>query len=1167
MAEMLQKEIGTILDELDAGSFSTNEPTDSLSEYQKLIGNTGTSQSTGAYKSQDTFTGRVGKSFDEAQLNFFGGLKVYGDELNVDFLKDIANSGIETQKEDISKYKPSERSASLTKGIDDVSDLYDKEGLGAAIERGGQLAKDMVATAIGSLGLTGAAVLAGAAAAPITGGASLLVAPFLTGTLQGTGGIYEEAKKLGASEKNSRESAIAGGAVIGALDRIGAASVLSGLVKNFGKDEVKKVLAKDVGEEAAETALGQALKIGQTTAKGAAKGGITEGVTEGIQEQTQISFAGMSADKGLLPYTFDENTNRVLDAAALGIAGGSTIQGLTENFAPKERYVPMALAEELQKENERLLNSINDENTEISKRGLDTESYNSEGILGFLRGIGAKATSPLINMAERSDEGSKLKNTFDTHSDVKSETIAKYLNTFNEVLQKNNLIKKTKLPFQSPVSKKDNKELAKALKYESTYTSPDARIDAAAKEIRLILGQELEKGISLTEESLSNSLINNKEKLDEVEEAIQQGVITQEQADGTYYPAFNSLKENYKTELDYFLSLDGVQQTSATGIDPEILKKTLDSVKTKNPQYKVLNNLELKKPKYSGILGDLLDQGIDVNFESDYFPISYKIKTQTQRNKAIKVLKDLGMKSSSIDSFIENLQDTNYQDKPMIPGLSWEYDTEGRKTVATKQQFEKHRTLPKEARDALFNAGLVEDNAAAVLTSHVLDVGNRIANQKITDAANKLFTDKPETVQQSEFDRIKKLHSYMNGKVQIKSPFLRKSSNFLRAAGYIQTMLLSALTAVSEPLIILASLSPKHVIPATVNTLGIGFRRALRTILPRISKTEMEKNFETILQGLDGSLSERFNEIEGFTTSKKVTNAFFKLTLLTEVTQLSRYMAYTAMRKSLLSDAIRVQSENIRKPTVNGNKATSRLQKIFGIANPKTNKTLTEWIESGGKSNPVLIKRALSKAVDESIMAPNVVNKPLLMSDPNLALIFQLKAFLMVFGNTVGYRIWRDITTPMYGGKAGGLPKNPEAAVKAALAITMIMAVAAATQALKDEMRYGDEESSFDKKENNSKLIHLLFNSGIFGAGTFLKDMLDASEYGTSPLSVLAGPTLSKGFDTIAGVASDNPRTVARAIKNSLPILSSIPIANSIAGDVVDKLEDNLVDFGYERKR
>ena len=301
---------------------------------------------------------------------------------------------------------------------------------------------------------------------------------------------------------------------------------------------------------------------------------------------------------------------------------------------------------------------------------------------------------------------------------------------------------------------------------------------------------------------------------------------------------------------------------------------------------------------------------------------------------------------------------------------------------------------------------------------------------------------------------------------------------------------------------------------------------------------------------------------------KKLQIHFFKLTLLTEVTQLSRYMAYSAMRKNLLDDAIRAQADNsLSKPTVDGNKAASRLQKIYGIANPKTNKTLTEWIESSGKDNPTLINRALSKAVDDNIMAPNTVNKPLLMSNPNYALVFQLKAFLTVFGNTVGFRIWRDITTPMYGGKAGGLPKNPEAAVKAALSLAMIMTVSAAAQAMKDEIRYGDEDSSFDDKEGGAMLLHLLMNTGIFGAGTFLKDMIDASEYGSSPLSVLLGPIPSKIADLISGLSSSNPRTVARSITSIVPLLGNIPIANSLRGDIVDGLEDILVDIGYERKR
>jgi hypothetical protein len=151
---------------------------------------------------------------------------------------------------------------------------------------------------------------------------------------------------------------------------------------------------------------------------------------------------------------------------------------------------------------------------------------------------------------------------------------------------------------------------------------------------------------------------------------------------------------------------------------PENVQTALAEVQSKNPQYKILQNAELKKPKYTGLFQELLDQGIDINFEADYLPVSYKLSTKAQRKLAKEVLIKAGMEPSSIDRFIENLKDTDYQSRPMVKDLSWEYDSEGRKTVAKREAFEESRTLPKKARDALFDAGLVEDNASAVLTSH-----------------------------------------------------------------------------------------------------------------------------------------------------------------------------------------------------------------------------------------------------------------------------------------------------------------------------------------------------------------------------------------------------------------------------------------------------------------
>ena len=54
-----------------------------------------------------------------------------------------------------------------------------------------------------------------------------------------------------------------------------------------------------------------------------------------------------------------------------------------------------------------------------------------------------------------------------------------------------------------------------------------------------------------------------------------------------------------------------------------------------------------------------------------------------------------------------------------------------------------------------------------------------------------------------------------------------------------------------------------------------------------------EKAFAGILEGLDGSLAERFGDLANVTVARKVTNAFFKATLLTTVTQISRDIAFS----------------------------------------------------------------------------------------------------------------------------------------------------------------------------------------------------------------------------------------------------------------------------------
>ena len=118
---------------------------------------------------------------------------------------------------------------------------------------------------------------------------------------------------------------------------------------------------------------------------------------------------------------------------------------------------------------------------------------------------------------------------------------------------------------------------------------------------------------------------------------------------------------------------------------------------------------------------------------------------------------------------------------------------------------------------------------------------------------------------------------------------------------------------------------------------------------------------------------------------------------------------------------------------------------------------------------------------------------------------------MLVFGNTVGGAMLRDVFKPAYEflekDSKGRIPIG--ASMKYALMFTMIMSVMFGTQALKDRIRYDDGESPFDKKDFAEKFKDLLLATNIFGWGTLVNQALEAKEFGSSPLVSLAGPIVA----------------------------------------------------------
>ena len=179
----------------------------------------------------------------------------------------------------------------------------------------------------------------------------------------------------------------------------------------------------------------------------------------------------------------------------------------------------------------------------------------------------------------------------------------------------------------------------------------------------------------------------------------------------------------------------------------------------------------------------------------------------------------------------------------------------------------------------------------------------------------------------------------------------------------------------------------------------------------------------------------------------------------------------------------------------------------------------------------------MGTVVDEVIMTPNAVNKPLWMSNPILSPVAQLKGFMMVFGNTVGMRFYKDVFQPLYKGRleAGEIAKY-------AMMFTLLVASILGTQTLKNGIRYGDDESPWDKLDGWEKIFNALLQSNIFGYGNAIVDTLRADRYGSSPIVSLLGPAAGKLNKLLQAFSTGDPDKIARALSRVTPFLSMFPL-------------------------
>ena len=482
---------------------------------------------------------------------------------------------------------------------------------------------------------------------------------------------------------------------------------------------------------------------------------------------------------------------------------------------------------------------------------------------------------------------------------------------------------------------------------------------------------------------------------------------------------------------------------------------------------------------------------------------------------------------------------------------------------ATTLGLELPRQLPREVYEELADKGFLETDVEKLLNRYIVTTGRNLEAKDFVNKYNPAIQEFLDNglLQDSEARYLKKIvDGVQNRYNNIKDKRWKNLYKFVLTGTYILTLGLSAIPSLVEPILVLSRVSPKNALWGAFKALKVTGRKGIRSFRPKFDRSKDELALGSLMQTADMALNDAIRDIGDTTISKTVTDKFFRLNLLAQVTQFSRNIAFQAGRLQIRDDIKILEKEretgDVTGESTNARKRLLELGLINTVARSKDVTPVQEEISNWANSveldpeqvqaEPEIITKALGKLVNEIIMTPDAVNKPLWMSDPRFAPVAQLKGFATVFGNTIGMKLYKDVFLPMQKGRVPA-----EDIAKNAMVFTLLMTAIMGTQALKDAIRYGDDESPFDKLEGYEKFWYALRQSQIFGYGGIIYEALDSEKYGSSPIEYLLGPWSSIASRTATDLASGDPKRVAKGLANLLPDLPYAP-ARTIAKNIID---------------
>ena len=171
---------------------------------------------------------------------------------------------------------------------------------------------------------------------------------------------------------------------------------------------------------------------------------------------------------------------------------------------------------------------------------------------------------------------------------------------------------------------------------------------------------------------------------------------------------------------------------------------------------------------------------------------------------------------------------------------------ENNTVIDQEKGFQKPRRITEETFKKLYEAGLVETNVSQIVNKYALEAGTKVELKRLADTFNENIgkARQANTLRPAEVEQMKDIFNSMQGQFSnIRNPAVRDLQREFITYQYMLTLPLSALTSMTEPLIILSRTSNKNAIFGAIDA-GLNAMKQLgRTVFPKMPMREKRKSF------------------------------------------------------------------------------------------------------------------------------------------------------------------------------------------------------------------------------------------------------------------------------------------------------------------------------------